>query len=95
MTVRRISARRNRRTRRIAITFEVDTETWENMCRSAREGGFFDTPDYVAATINMAFLEDAAGTPKSEAHARDKARAAPETPQPEAEFDDIDDGIPF
>jgi hypothetical protein len=95
MTVRRISARRNRRTRRIAITFEVDPETWENMGRSARNAAHPDTLDYVAAVINTAFLEDDAGAATGEAHAQDKARAAPDTPQPAAEFDDIDDGIPF
>jgi hypothetical protein len=91
MGVRRIGARRNAKTGRFAITFEVDPEMWANMARSAKAGAHPDTLDYVAAVINMAFLEDEAGAAKGE----DTARAASDRPQPEAEFDDIDDGIPF
>ena len=94
--VRAIRARRLPASGRMAITFEVDAQTWRNMGRSAREGAHPDTLDYVAALINTAFIEDDAGAATGEAHAQDKARAAPDTPAPaQAEFDDIDDGIPF
>jgi len=90
MIVRSIKARHNRKTCRAAITFEIDPQTWRNMSGSARAGGFADTLDYLAATINMAFIEDAAEAAGGE------ARAAPDAPAPaRAEFDDIDDGIPF
>ena len=96
MSVRTIKARHNRITGRVAITFEVDAQTWRNMSRSAREGAHPDTLDYVAAVINTAFIEDDAGAAKGEAHAQDKARAAPDMAAPaKDEFDDIDDGIPF
>ena len=96
MSVRTIKARHSRKTGRVAITFEIDPQTWRNMSRSAREGGFFDTLDYVAAVINTAFIEDDAGAATGEAHAQDKARAAPDMAAPaKDEFDDIDDGIPF
>jgi hypothetical protein len=58
MGIRRISARRNPKTGRIRITFEVDPETWANMERSAKADAHPGTLDYVAARINMAFIDD-------------------------------------
>ena len=96
MSVRTIKARHNRKTGRVAITFEIDRQTWRNMGRSAREGAHPDTLDYVAAVINTAFIEDDAGAATGEARAQDKTRAAPDIAAPaKDEFDDIDDGIPF
>ena len=96
MSVRTIKARHSRKTGRVAISIEIDRQTWRSMSRSAREGGFADTLDYVAAVINTAFIEDDAGAATGEAHAQDKARAAPDIAAPaKDEFDDIDDGIPF
>ena len=96
MSVRTIKARQSRKTGRVAITFEIDPQTWRNMSRSAREDGHPDTLDYVAALINTAFIEYDAGAATGEARKLDKAQAAPDTPAPaQAEFDDIDDGIPF
>jgi hypothetical protein len=95
MSDRSIKARQSRKTGRVAISIEIDRQTWRSMSRSAREGGFADTLEYVAEVINTAFIKHGALAAKGAVCAEVKARAAPDTPQPEAEFDDIDDGIPF
>lgn len=82
MAVRRISARYNPKTRRAAITFEVEAQTWRNMCRSADEGAHFGTLDYIAAVINTAFLDD---TPVADAPPPAEGR----------DDNDLDDDIPF
>ena len=95
MIVRAIKVQHNRETDRIVITFEIDPASWRIMDRSARAAGYVDTLSFVEAAINDAFIEEDAGASKGEARAEVKARAGPDAPQPEAEFDDIDDGIPF
>ena len=82
MVVRTIGARHNRKTGRVAITFEVDRETRANMGRSAENAAHPDTLDYVGGRINMAFLEDA---PES----------GPAPAEGTADDLDLDDGIPF
>jgi hypothetical protein len=63
MVVRCIAAERRRGTGRISVAFQVDSETWANMQRSAKDGGFADTLDYVAKKLCTAFEGDA---PKTE-----------------------------
>ena len=58
MSVRTINATHDRKSGRVAITFEVDPQTWRAMARSAQAGAHDSTLDYVAAQINMAFLDD-------------------------------------
>ncbi len=55
--VEAVRARLNRKTGRFAITFEVDRRTLENMGHKAKEGGFFGVRDYIAGTLNTAFLD--------------------------------------
>jgi hypothetical protein len=67
MVVRCIAAERRRGTGRISVAFQVDSETWANMQRSAQDGGYADSLDYVAKQLGAAFGDDAhereAGTP--------------------------------
>ena len=59
MVVKSITARRNKRTGDIAVTFTVDTRTWLNMMKTAERGMFFGAADYIAAQINTACMHDA------------------------------------
>ena len=96
MIVRAIKVQHNRETDRIVITFEVDPASWRIMDRSARAAGYVDTLSFVEAAINDAFIEDDAEASKGEARPQDTPQAGPDAPSPvDAEFDDIDDGIPF
>ena len=58
MVVASITARRSRGSGDIAITFEVEAQTWANIQRSAQEGANPDTLDYVARNLNTAFEDD-------------------------------------
>jgi hypothetical protein len=92
MVVRSITARQNRKTGRVAVTFEIDRETWANMGRAAEDAAHPDTLDYVAGRINMAFVEDAPGPAPAAAKAMaDKPGAG----QGGGDDSDLDDGIPF
>lgn len=80
--IQAVRKRRNRKTGHMAITFEVDAQTWANMRGKAIAGSHFGTLDFVAGALNMAFLEcfpDFAGT------------EVPVPPKP----GDSDDDIPF
>ncbi len=55
--VEAVKVRLNRKTGRFAISFEVDPATMKNMRDKAKEGAFFDIPDFIAGTLNTAFLD--------------------------------------
>lgn len=59
MVVKTITAKLDKATGDIAITFTVDARTWLNMGRSAEQGSFYGTTDYIAAQINTACMQDA------------------------------------
>jgi hypothetical protein len=79
--VEAVKVRLNRKTGRFAISFEVDPKTMENMRDKAKEGAFFDIPDFIAGTLNTAFLECFPPPAK--------------TPEAEKKPGDKDDDIPF
>jgi hypothetical protein len=64
--VRSIRARLNRKTGRVAITFEIDRQTWANRRRSAQDAEYPDRLGYITGSINTAFLEDWADPPPDE-----------------------------
>lgn len=57
MIVETITAEGDRKTGHIAVTFTVSPEVWQAMQAAAKAGMHRDTADYVAATINTAFLD--------------------------------------
>lgn len=83
MTVRSIRRRLNPKTGNVAITFEVSPETWRAMVEASKAGSFPDGLDYVAGTLNMAFLDIEPVPPPS----------TPVAPPPRSS--DMDDDIPF
>lgn len=80
MIVETITAEGDRKTGHIAVTFTVTAETWRKMQAAAKAGMHPDTADYVAATINTAFLDQ---------------WPAPAPSQAAGDGDDMNDGIPF
>lgn len=58
MVVKTITSKLDKTTGDIAVTFTVDCRTWFNMVRSAKDGSFCGTADYVAAQINTACMHD-------------------------------------
>ena len=98
MVVRTIRARHNRKTGRVAITFEVDRETLANMRHSAQAGAHPDTLDYIAAVINTAFLDDAPPPGAGQGGEADPDWAGRTGRNPRRAHDpeqDLDDGVPF
>jgi len=79
--VEAVKVRLNRKTGRFAITFEVDPATMKNMQERAKAGSFFDIPDFIAGTLNTAFL-DCFDLPA-------------ETPSPAKKPEESDDDVPF
>lgn len=83
MVVRNIRARPAKDRENIQITFEVSAAVWGNMKLSAKSGSHENTVDYIAGTINSAFLDDAELSPGS-AHIGGPDKRG-----------DLDDDIPF